>query len=150
MVDLIGSATTEIIVVGYRISSGAAPILMELREASVRGVSVTIVAQDLEVYWNVIASAWRLPPYPKLFTFVRNDETSTISLHAKAIIVDRQSILITSANLTLHGLHDNIEFGVLSTGQAALSALSALEDLVSSGMLRELHHDSSGGVYMLG
>ena len=35
------------------------------------------------------------------------------SLHAKCVIADRSSALITSANLTSAGINDNIELGVL-------------------------------------
>jgi len=37
-------------------------------------------------------------------------------LHAKAVIVDRQSALVTSANLSENAISANIEIGILSTG----------------------------------
>ena len=40
-------------------------------------------------------------------------------LHAKGVIADRSSALVTSANLTSAGINDNIGFGVVI--EAALS-----------------------------
>ena len=43
----------------------------------------------------------------------RRSFAKAASLHAKCVIADRSSALITSANLTSAGINDNIELGVL-------------------------------------
>ena len=60
-------------------------------------------------------------------------------LHAKAVIADGRSALITSANLTEHAIDANIEIGVLIKGGPLPERLRAhLISLIDSGVFREL------------
>ena len=61
---------------------------------------------------------------------------TTARLHAKCVIADRSSLLITSANLTSAGINDNIELGVLIEAGSLPESLSRhLELLIEAGML---------------
>ena len=61
---------------------------------------------------------------------------TTARLHAKCVIADRSSLLITSANLTSAGINDNIELGVLIEAGPLPERLSRhLELLIEAGML---------------
>lgn len=54
-------------------------------------------------------------------------------LHAKVLVVDRRDLLITSANLTGHGMKHNLEFGLRVLGRPAADATDHLEGLIRSG-----------------
>ena len=66
---------------------------------------------------------------PKIYTF--NPHKKGTSLHAKILIIDDNQILATSANVTSHGIHSNIEFGMRHEGKIAKDArklIKLLED----------------------
>ncbi|MDE0268953.1 MAG: DISARM system phospholipase D-like protein DrmC [Acidimicrobiaceae bacterium] len=61
---------------------------------------------------------------------------TTARLHAKCVIADQSSALITSANLTSAGINDNIELGVLIKAGPLPARLSRhLELLIEQGTL---------------
>jgi phosphatidylserine/phosphatidylglycerophosphate/cardiolipin synthase-like enzyme len=49
----------------------------------------------------------------------------TAALHAKAAIADHQTALVTSANLTGHGINENMELGLLVRGGPVPRRLAA-------------------------
>lgn len=60
-------------------------------------------------------------------------------LHAKAVVVDEESVFVTSANFTGAALDENIELGVLVRHRSlALSVVRHLQGLIDRGMLRGL------------
>ena len=62
--------------------------------------------------------------------------SATARLHAKCVIADRSSALITSANLTSAGINDNLELGVLIQAGPLPETLSRhLELLIEEGTL---------------
>jgi phosphatidylserine/phosphatidylglycerophosphate/cardiolipin synthase-like enzyme len=62
-------------------------------------------------------------------------------LHAKAVVADRESVFITSANLTDAAWDRNIELGLLVRDSAlALSMVSHFSTLIERGLLSPLPH----------
>ena len=60
-------------------------------------------------------------------------------LHAKALVVDDESVFVTSANLTEAALDRNIEAGLLVRDHAlAASMASHFQILIDRGLLRPL------------
>ena len=60
-------------------------------------------------------------------------------LHAKAMVVDDERVLVTSANFTEAALDRNIELGLLVRDRAMAASIKAhFQGLVESGMLRLL------------
>jgi phosphatidylserine/phosphatidylglycerophosphate/cardiolipin synthase-like enzyme len=137
--ELLRGARTEVIVVGYSLTSGATTILEEFARAGARGVHLSLVGQRLSYMLKPLLAAWPLAQrLPDLYTFEPSKEDPRAALHAKLIIVDRSSMLVTSANLTFHGLHGNIEVGVLCQGAVAEATVQLLLSWVSRGVLRPL------------
>jgi phosphatidylserine/phosphatidylglycerophosphate/cardiolipin synthase-like enzyme len=56
-------------------------------------------------------------------------------LHAKVLVGDRSDALVTSANLTYHGMETNIELGIHVTGQAAAQIEEHFRDLIRQNEL---------------
>ena len=56
-------------------------------------------------------------------------------MHAKALIKDDDTILITSANMTGSAMTTNVEFGILNEGKLASDAKKLLCDLIDKGYM---------------
>lgn len=129
--DLIASARHDVILVGYSFTRGAAPIVAEVEAASLRGVSVWLIANEpdqLRVFRRLPAGSVR---------------TSTLSahgdirptLHAKVTIVDGTRMLLTSANFTSSGFNWNVELGMLVDGRSVADAVTLFTRLRVLGLL---------------
>lgn len=129
--ELIATARQEVVVVGYTITDGAAPILLRLAEASRRGVQVALIANRAEQYLETIRTYWPAgAPPPTIFSYLPSDHDQMASLHAKAVIVDGRRLLLTSANLTYHGLGSNIELGVLIEDTTVAEVVRLIQALI--------------------
>ena len=63
-------------------------------------------------------------------------------LHAKAVVMDGETVFVTSANLTEAALDRNIEIGMLIRDRTlALSLTTHLSGLIDKGLLRPLPQD---------
>ncbi len=74
---------------------------------------------------------------PRLLTWDPPPEFPYTKLHAKALVVDRLEALVTSANLTLHGLQANLELGLRVRGPQAQAIALRFDHLIASNVLRE-------------
>jgi phosphatidylserine/phosphatidylglycerophosphate/cardiolipin synthase-like enzyme len=57
--------------------------------------------------------------------------------HANALVVDRLEALVTSANLTYHGLEANIELGLRVRGPQAAAITERFHHLIAAGEFEE-------------
>ncbi len=91
---------------------------------------------------------WPWDKRPELYYDVRSLEQSAqsrSSLHAKCVIIDRATALITSANFTSAALERNIEAGILMDHVASVATLvDYLEGLCAAGTVRKVPIDSRG------
>lgn len=119
VVGIVRAATDRLLLVSFA-THGVTDVVRELRAAAERGVSVDLVLETtaerggrlrggagsgaFEVL-DTCARFWHWP--------VRNRRHPRAALHAKALIADNQTALLTSANFTDRGFEDNLEVGVL-------------------------------------
>lgn len=78
----------------------------------------------MQEHLHVLRSYWPADsPAPVIFSRESDPSDEKTSLHAKLLICDRSVALITSANFSHHGLHENIEIGakIKSTSIARLA-----------------------------
>lgn len=79
-----------------------------------QGVYVNLYVNDAQKHQDVIE---RLNTYAskfiKIFSYNQQSDDKMSALHAKLIVVDRHTSLISSANLSYHGMQGNVEMGVL-------------------------------------
>ena len=89
-------------------------------------------------FWKV---AWPGTAKPRVFYDPRAldiDGPGTV-LHAKAMVVDDERVLVTSANFTEAALDRNIELGLLVRDRAITASIKAhFQGLAESGVLRLL------------
>lgn len=134
----------EVLLVGYAFAAAADPpmsaVVDLLCAASRRGAIVTIVLHRDEEARNRehLLSAWDPRAIkPRLLTWDPTPEFPYTKLHAKALVVDRLEALVTSANLTLHGLRANLELGLRVRGPQARQIALRFDHLIGAGVLRE-------------
>lgn len=130
---LLETAQREIILVGYvfnNIKGQMDPIIESLLSATSKGVNVKIFFQkgkssnSLHSIWNKSKNS----ALPELYVYKPKEKNSV--LHAKVLIKDGTSILVTSANMTGSAMTKNIELGILYEGKLASDARKMLHDLI--------------------
>lgn len=112
--DLITHAQHSIVITGYSITDYFEGMLDKMIQKSTRGVYVSMYVNDVEKYKELLQymKVYR-GQYLKLFRYNKNRDDQMAALHAKLIVVDGSKSLVSSANLSYHGLQGNIEMGVL-------------------------------------
>ena len=138
--SMIAGATQTVSVVGYSITSGADSVIRQLAEAAERGVAVTLVVHDDKECANldILRRSWGCHSHPRLFTRDPKAEDGYYKIHAKMVVVDSFDMLVTSANLTWHGINRNFEIGLRIRGQTARKGQALINDLITRGYLEEI------------
>ena len=140
--EMVSRAQKRIVVVGYSLTKGATPFLKRLAEAARRGVRCSLIADRMDTKLKTIAQLWPSDVgFPDLWTRPADPGDEMSALHAKFIVVDGQRLLITSANLTYHGFHGNIEMGVVVEGPAAADAERLVREWSKAGLIRRVGAD---------
>lgn len=111
---LITEAQQSITITGYSISEYFDGMLDCMIQKSTTGVYVNLYVNDIEKHDEQLqrVKAYR-GQYLHLFEYNKNKEDQMAALHAKVIVVDGISSFVSSANLSYHGMHGNIEMGML-------------------------------------
>lgn len=132
LTEMIAGAEREILLAVYVITPSAHPVLEMLERAAERGVMVTIFINNMEdLKPDVSAYLLNLQQRLKsLFRVVDFQQKKDGVLHTKVVVVDRQTALIGSANLTWGGMVANYELGVRVTGELAWRIAKVLEAVI--------------------
>lgn len=120
-----------------------------LAPAAARGVRINFVAESAEASAGKIALdafaaiGGDLPQQTHTYIWPRekrptDSEGHFGALHAKCAVADNKMALISSANLTGHALHLNMEMGVLLHGDMAAHIAAMLRDQVQNGLFVRL------------
>lgn len=137
MREMINSSVQRITLVGYVIQPNTSEIFETLIQASKRGVKVRLIFNKAETYLKYIIKMWQdKVPLPIIYSY--NPVMKGTSLHAKVLIIDSLDILITSANLTSFGIHQNVEMGIRHQGNPAKNAEELIETLIKQNHLVRL------------
>ena len=110
--ELLSSAEKSILITGYSMSEYFAELLDLIIQKSQRGILCQIYLNQAEKQMYLD----KLMRYKGRFLNVynyQNSEDRMAALHAKVICVDGYKSLISSANLSYHGLEGNIELGTV-------------------------------------
>lgn len=140
--DLVDASRTQILVSTYslrpEVRDPAQSLMGRLALARRRGVGVTLVVHQNEDNRRALRAAWPSEaPRPRLLTWPIPEGDEMVKLHAKIVEADDDSLLVTSANLTYHGLFANLELGILVRGSVAGEVRRHFDRLERQGHLRE-------------
>lgn len=141
---LVANASESLVLVSF-VSHDVAELAAELGHAAERGVDVKLILETPDDPGGplVIDPAHPFAPIKDTASFYRwpaearkASFAAAARLHAKCVIADRSSALITSANLTSAGINDNIELGILiEAGDLPAKLNQHIELLIESGTL---------------
>lgn len=110
--EIISSAQKAIIITGYSISDYVSDFINMLVSKSQSGVLVRIYINKADSQGAIDKIVRYQSKYLQVFNYT-NETDKMSALHAKIISVDNARTLISSANLSYHGMAGNIELGCL-------------------------------------
>jgi phosphatidylserine/phosphatidylglycerophosphate/cardiolipin synthase-like enzyme len=133
--DLFTRANDEVVIVAYAISGATPALFQQFTSLLQRGIRIRMLInrydqQHISVQNELRQLQRQFPGLLQLSSFV--PVHSQVDLHAKIIIVDRKYALIGSANLSMRGLMDNHELGLLLEGAAVSDIARTVELLMRS------------------
>ena len=125
--SILSSAEKSITLTGYSISEYFSEMIELIIQKSTQGIYVNLYLNDTQKHQDVIA---RLNTYAskfiKIFSYNQQSDDKMSALHAKLIVVDGHTSLISSANLSYHGMQGNVEMGVLIESPEKAQAIESL------------------------
>lgn len=111
---LIDDTEKSLTITGYSISDYFADMLDIIIRKSQQGVYVRIYVNDMEKQKAVLE---RLMAYKsrflQVYEYQKQKDDKMAALHAKLLVSDSKNSLVSSANLSYHGMHGNVEMGFL-------------------------------------
>jgi len=132
--EMVQSARETITLVGYVFTGGARELVQQLALAqSSRRVKVTLVGNQMRTHLPVLRALWPhdVPP-PRMYSREADPADEMAALHAKLLVCDDVVALVTSANFTYHGLHENIEIGVKVYSKSVARIAEFLDALIAA------------------
>jgi phosphatidylserine/phosphatidylglycerophosphate/cardiolipin synthase-like enzyme len=140
MQEMMAGAQKSVFLVGYSLTSSTSfplMILEQLVSAKRRGCDIKVALHNNNKNHRHLKHAWPTKlMQPTLLRWVGNKDDMMASLHAKMLLIDRKELLVTSANLTHHGLSSNIEVGVRIKGNIANQMANHFISLERAGVLQ--------------
>ena len=114
MRNMIENTEKSLTITGYSISDYFAEMLDVIIKKSQQGVYVRIYVNDIEKQKEALD---RLMSYRsrflQIYEYQKQEDDKMAALHAKLIVSDVKKSLVSSANLSYHGMQGNIEMGFL-------------------------------------
>jgi hypothetical protein len=134
-VEMVQAARQTIFVIGYIFTGGARTLIEQLAIARRdRAVHVTLIGNRMWDQLSVLRSIWPADtPLPSIFSREASPADDMAALHAKLLICDSIIALITSANFSHHGLHENIEMGVKIRSPSVARLVEFIQAMIRSG-----------------
>jgi cardiolipin synthase len=121
LVDLIGAATTSVLLVGFAVHNEPS-VTAALTQARTRGVTLRLVLERTadNPRYN---TSYPTPPFPGVdaerLCWPSPPRPDGAALHAKILVIDDDTALVGSANITGAALGKNLECGLLVRGGPA-------------------------------
>ena len=112
--NLIENTKKSLTITGYSISDYFLNMLDSIIHKSQQGIYIRLYVNDMERQRTVLE---RLMSYRsrflQVYEFQRREDDKMAALHAKLLVSDAEKVLVSSANLSYHGIEGNIEMGFL-------------------------------------
>lgn len=119
VIALIGSARSRLLVEHEELASSS--VLSALEAAARRGVDIELVMTDQSSWHRAFeqlrAAGVHVATYP--------DRSNGLYIHAKALVVDGQAVLVGSQNFSTASLDHNRELGIVTRDRSVVSGVEA-------------------------
>lgn len=142
--ELICEATQSILLTGYSISDHFEEFLTLINTKSKQGIVVELFVNKYERVKSVLTDIEHTNRrFFNVYEYSGKADDKMAALHAKTIVVDGAKTLISSANLSYHGLDANIEIGALIISKKkAAQVQSIFEELKRQKIFTLIKTDS--------
>lgn len=112
--QLIQGAEKSIILTGYSVSDYFSGMLDAIIAKSQQGVYVRFYVNDIDRHKESLDRMLAYQgKYLQFYEYEKQSDDKMAASHAKILTVDSQKALVSSANLSYHGLSGNVEMGFL-------------------------------------
>lgn len=108
--EMIKNAKKSILLTGYSVSEFVSELIDLLVAKSQKGVLVKIFFNDISGQSSIGKILRYKGKFLQVYNYTNKDDKMA-ALHAKILAVDSDDVLISSANLSYHGMSGNIEIG---------------------------------------
>ena len=141
--ELLKGAEKTILLTGYSISDHFEEILKLINNKSKQGIVVELFVNNYDRIRSLLTNIKHTNRrFFKVYEYTGKTSDKMAALHAKTIIVDGIKMLISSANLSFHGLEGNIEIGTLVTSsKKATQVLEIFADLKRSKLFKLIENE---------
>ena len=138
MLEMISEAESHIMLIGYAVYGDIKSILDAMAKVKdEKGVVIDFLFNNARKFQKEIKENWNVKvPLPNIYTYRSKQGRS--SLHAKVLIIDDKSVLVTSANMTENAMEKNVEMGIVHYGSIVKDAKMLFQALIDQGYLVKL------------
>lgn len=133
----------SITLTGYSVSDYFNEMIDLIIRKSQQGVYVRLYLNDYEKHKTHLKRLMDLrTKHLRVFDYQKKDDDSMAALHAKTIVVDERNLLVSSANLSYHGMEGNVEMGIrLESMDKAKQVEDLLKEMVGMKIFKELRKE---------
>ncbi len=113
--NMLSSAKQSITLTGYSVSDYFDEMIDLLSQKSMDCVYINLYINDFEKHKETLCNLLAYKSTNKhirIYKYIQPEDDKMAALHAKMIVVDGCKSLISSANLSYHGMEGNIEAGI--------------------------------------
>lgn len=141
--NMLRDSQRSITLTGYSVSDYFTEMIDLIIQKSQQGVYVRLYLNDYEKHKNNLKRLMDLrTKHLRVFDYQKQNDDAMAALHAKTIVVDERELLVSSANLSYHGMQGNIEMGIrLISPDKSQQIESLLKELVGMKVFKELRKD---------
>lgn len=124
---LIENTKRSLTITGYSVSDYFADMLDAIIRKSQQGIYVRMYINDIEKQKNALDKLMAYQSrFLQIYEYQKQEEDKMAALHAKLLVSDVKTSLISSANLSYHGMQGNVEMGFLIESQNKAKQIEAV------------------------
>lgn len=140
--SMIRDSQKSITLTGYSVSDYFSEMIDLIISKSQQGIYVRLYLNDYEKHKTNLKRLMDLrTKHLRVFDYQKQDDEMA-ALHAKTIVVDEKELLVSSANLSYHGMQGNVEMGIrLVSEDKAKQVEALLKEMVGMKVFKELRKD---------
>lgn len=136
MCNLIEDTEKSLTITGYSVSDYFADMLDVIIRKSQQGVYVNDMEKQKVALERLMAYKSR---FLQVYEYQKQEDDKMAALHAKMLVADTRKSLVSSANLSYHGMQGNIEMGFIIESQEKVKQIEeVMKEMVRMKVLCKL------------